>query len=241
MTRLYYLMIIFLIISYVLIIPPFSFIITKYYKQEELTNNFYQNIFGIGQLKLISKTNSWLFILKKTFYYLLIFLIMITIIRFQGNNWQETKQNIWIIISILFSLYIIPYIILLLILFKKIKNRPVDNQEAIKSLKIFIENWEKEDQKIQKEILAKDNFKKNFYRKEKILNLYLKWIKLIIYLDKRKDPMNYSNSDWNKYLYLFSSYLIANYWIFKKQLKTNDQITTEKIKLIINYFLNNSL
>jgi hypothetical protein len=166
---------------------------------------------------------------------------MITIIRFQGNNWQETKQNIWIIISILFSLYIIPYIILLLILFKKIKNRPVDNQEAIKSLKIFIENWEKEDQKIQKEILAKDNFKKNFYRKEKILNLYLKWIKLIIYLDKRKDPMNYSNSDWNKYLYLFSSYLIANYWIFKKQLKTNDQITTEKIKLIINYFLNNSL
>jgi hypothetical protein len=51
-------MIIFLIISYVLIIPPFSFIITKYYKQEELTNNFYQNIFGIGQLKLISKTNS---------------------------------------------------------------------------------------------------------------------------------------------------------------------------------------
>jgi len=229
MARIYYAIVSFLIITYFLIIPFFIFTINNFYNQNKIMNNFYHNVFKIGEIKMISKTNHRKFFWIKTLHYLWWLIVMLTLTNI---FWASSEhQDFWIGIEILVTWYTLPLIIIWLSFIPKIKKVINSNKEALTSLETFLNNWKIAELKEEaNENFLNDPFKLIFEKKKKYLKLYLKWINL------NTKSWIYPN-DKNNYLYLFSSYLILNYYLFKKEFKKNNQLIDEKIKLIINSFL----
>jgi hypothetical protein len=79
MLPLYYLLIAFLIVTYFLIIPYFGITMIVFYQQNKIAKKFYPKIFTVVNLNLISKKNSWFFLLMKTAVYTLFLAFMIII------------------------------------------------------------------------------------------------------------------------------------------------------------------
>jgi len=241
MVTLNYFNIVFLCIGYFLIIPIFVYLFYVYYKQQNIIKNFYGDVLEFNNLNLISKTNtSWFFLIRTSRYILIlcIFIIIKYIVLLFLPNYVEPIEGINSYYALL-GLYILPYLIISLIWYFKIKKIIVSNQDAAGNFKDFIKSKEV----IDNSIFVETKFYKEFSLKEKHIMRYLKWVRLLLKLNRGKQ-LQFADEyyqDWNKCLYLFTIYLYLNYWNFKKMKAKLSDDEFKKLKvLIFNNFLTNN-
>jgi hypothetical protein len=112
-------------------------------------------------------------------------------------------------------------------------------QQVVINFENFVKQWDEISKQLKansnQEVLEFNNFKAEFDRKKKYLRLYLKWVNLSITKQWAHYPVNYNG---NKYLRLFSTYLLANYYLLHKELRKNNQFVNEKTKFLVDNFFN---
>jgi len=241
-----YIVVGFLGIIYIIIVPFFSWMLVLFYQHGKKIDNFYGNILNIDKINFISKTNSFYYWKRNTWLYIYAFasIFMLELFAIVSMLKKLNAIEILIVISSFVLLFIIPYAIVSIIWFIKMKPLYSSNNEGVDQLMDLINNWKLTDRTISYEFLKNGKLKEKFIKRQNKVSRRVKYMKGMINMNERRSTSLYSTKEWDKYLSIFSSYLYSNIWYckkLKKKMNLSDQEFILLKTIVIDNFLAKTL